>query len=262
MESQSGDAAFFTYEKFAQIYDDFNHRNNYEMWLGQKLLPELEQRGLRKGKVLDVGCGTGRAFEPLLSRGWEVHGCDISPAMIERAREQFGAAVDLDVADMREMPVFGSFELVVAMNDAVNYLIGDGELERALRSMRANLAPDGLLLFDCNSKLMIQLAYEPMEDEVVNDGRRWTWTGLGQVDESVPVWEVRIDGDGIEPFINKERYFSIEEVEAAMAGAGLECLAALGQREEGSEVVMREPPDDERDHKIVYIARCAAPSDR
>jgi SAM-dependent methyltransferase len=247
MGTRSGDAAFSTYERFAPIYDDFNHRNNYEMWLGQKLLPELEQRGLRQGRVLDVGCGTGR--------GWQVHGCDLSPSMLERAREQFGDAVDLDVADMRELPVFGSFELVVAMNDAVNYLIGDGELEQALRGMRANLAPDGLLLFDCNSKLMISLAYEPMEDEVVKDGKRWTWTGLGREDESVPVWQVRIDGDGIEPIVNQERYFQIAEVEAALASAGLECLAVLGQREEGNEVVLRETPDDERDHKIVYIAR-------
>lgn len=251
MGAQSGDAAFSTYEKFAAIYDDFNHLNNYEMWLGHKLLPELERRGLRKGRALDVGCGTGRAFEPLLTRGWQVHGCDLSPAMLERAREQFGDAVELTVADMRELPVFGEFELVLAMNDAVNYLIGDGELELALRAMRPNLAADGLLLFDCNSMLMIRLAYESLVDEVVKDGRHWTWTGLGREDESVPVYRVRIEGDGIEPFVNAERYFEIGEVEAALDGAGLECLAVLGQREDGNEVELHEPAEDEHDHKIV-----------
>lgn len=253
---QSGDAAFSTYEKFAQIYDDFNHLNDYEMWLGRKLLPELGKRGLQKGRVLDVGCGTGRAFEPLLTRGWEVHGCDISPAMLERAREQFGEAVrQLEVADMRELPVFGEFELVLAMNDAVNYLIGEGELEQALRAIRANLAADGLLLFDCNSLMMYRLAYESAEDAVENEGRTWTWTGLGREDDSVPVYRVRIAGDGIEPIVNQERYFQIGEVEAALDGAGFDCLAVLGQREEGNEVVLREPADDESDHKIVYIGR-------
>jgi SAM-dependent methyltransferase len=257
MGTPSGDVALSTYEKFAQIYDDFNHLNNYEMWLGQKLLPELEKRGLRQGRALDVGCGTGRAFEPLLKRGWEISGCDISPSMVERARERFGDAVEVEVADMRELPVFGEFELVLAMNDAVNYLIGEGELERALRGMRANLAADGLLLFDCNSRLMVKLAYEEAEDEVVKDGRRWTWTGLGREDEAVPVYRAQIEGDGVEPFLNVERYFRIDEVEAALAGAGLEPLAVLGQREEDSEVVLREPPDDDRDHKIVYVARAA-----
>jgi SAM-dependent methyltransferase len=248
-------AALVTYEEFARIYDDFNHLNNYEMWLGEKLLPELEERGLRKGRVLDVGCGTGRAFEPLLSRGWKIHGCDLSPAMLERARQQFGDQVELDVADMRELPVFGRFELALVLNDAVNYLLGDGELEQALRSIRANLAPDGLLLFDTNSRLMFRLAYESDEDAVVKDGRTWTWSGVGRSDDSAPVYQARIEGDGIEPIVNKERYFEVAEVEAAIEGAGLECLAVLGQREEGSEVVLREPPDDEADHKIVYIAR-------
>lgn len=255
MEAQPGDAALSTYEKYAAIYDELNHHNNYEMWLGEKLLPELEQRGLRTGRALDVGCGTGRAFAPLLRRGWQVRGCDISPAMLARAREQFGDAVELDVADMRELPVFGSFELVLVMNDAVNYLIGEGELELALRGLRANLAPHGLLLFDCNSKLMFDLAFEPMEEEVEKDGKRWTWTGLGRAEESVPVYQVRIEGDDTEPILNQERYFEIDEVEAAVAAAGVELLAVLGQREEGTEVVLREPPDDDADHKVVYIAR-------
>ncbi|MBS1878546.1 MAG: class I SAM-dependent methyltransferase [Actinobacteria bacterium] len=249
-----GNEALSTYERFAQIYNEFNHQNDYEMWLGHKLLPELEQRRLRHGRVLDVGCGTGRAFAPLLKRGWEIHGCDLSPAMLGRAREQFGEAVTLAVADMRELPRFGEFELVLVMNDALNYLLGDGELEQALRAIRPNLAPGGLLLFDTNSRLTFRLAYEEAADEVVKDGRSWSWTALGR-DGSAPVFRVRIEGDGIEPIVNAERYFEIEEVEAALAAAGFESLAVLGQREVGTEVVLREPADDDVDHKIVYIAR-------
>jgi SAM-dependent methyltransferase len=255
MGAQHGDPAFSTYEQFAGVYDDFNHRNDYEMWLGRHLLPQLERRGLRKGRVLDVGCGTGRAFAPLLRRGWQVHGCDISPAMLEVARREFEEEIVLDVADMRELPLFGQFELVLVLNDAVNYLLGDGDLERALRAIRANVADDGLLLFDCNSLLMFRSAYEPGEDTVEKDGRRWTWRGLGREVESSPVYRAQIEGDGIETFLNEERHFSIPEVEATMGAAGLECLAVLGQREEGDEVLLSEAADEARDYKIVYIGR-------
>ena len=68
------DPVLAAYEAFAPIYNEFNHLNDYEMWLGRALLPELEKHGLGHGKALDVGCGTGRAFAPLLRRGWQVQG--------------------------------------------------------------------------------------------------------------------------------------------------------------------------------------------
>ena len=73
----------------------------------------------------------------MLRRGWEILGCDLTPAMLAEARAKFGDAVPLETADIRELPVFGEFELVWALNDVINYLVGDGDLERALKGMRA-----------------------------------------------------------------------------------------------------------------------------
>src|SRR3954453_13802370 len=146
------DQARTAYDAFAPIYNEFNHLNDYEMWLGKGLLPELGKHGLKRGRALDVACGTGRAFGPLLRRGWEVRACDLSPGMLERAREEGGEQVQLDVVDMRELPVYGEFELVLSLNDAVNYLLGEDDLRQALARMAANLTADGLLLFDVNSK--------------------------------------------------------------------------------------------------------------
>lgn len=78
------DPALTAYEAFASIYNDFNVSNDYEMWLGRGLLPELRKHGPRRRQALDIGCGTGRAFGPLLRRGWRVTGCDLSPAMPNR----------------------------------------------------------------------------------------------------------------------------------------------------------------------------------
>lgn len=64
------DSALAMYEAFAAAYDDFNHLNDYEMWLGRTLLPALRMHGVKEGgRALDVGCGTGRAFPPLLEAG-------------------------------------------------------------------------------------------------------------------------------------------------------------------------------------------------
>ncbi len=246
-----------TYEAFAAIYNDFNHRNDYEQWLGAVMLPELEARGLRHGRVLDVGCGTGRAFEPLLERGWEIVGCDLSPSMIAVAEDDWGERVELHVADMRELPVYGEFELVICLNDAVNYLIEPDDLERALAGFRANLAPGGLALFDMNALSAFRTTYGREEATIEYEGRTWTWTGLGD-GEAQPggVAAARIAGDGLaEPVVNRERHYPPAEVEEMMRSVGLERLAILGMREEGTRILLEEPVDEERDYKFICIGR-------
>jgi SAM-dependent methyltransferase len=248
------DSTLEAYEAFAPVYNEFNHLNDYEMWIGRCLLPELEKHGLRKGRVLDVGCGTGRAFAPLLQRGWKVSGCDLSPSMLERAREEGGDRVELAVADMRELPVFGEFDLVIALNDPVNYLMGEGDLERAFAGIRANLAEEGLVMFDCNSWSTYLSTYSAEVRDVEYNGRHWVWRGVGEVGGDPTMFESRIEGDGLEePISHRERFRSEDEVRAAMSAAGLDCLAVLGMEEVGGEVVLSAPPEDERHYKIVYI---------
>jgi len=246
------DLARVTYDAFAPIYNEFNHQNDYEMWLGGTLLPELEKHGLKLGRALDVGCGTGRAFGPLLRRGWKLSACDLSPGMLERAREEGGDQVELDVVDMRELPAYGEFELVLSLNDAVNYLLDDADLERALARMGANLADDGLLLFDVNSKVTYDSgSWSGASHTVEYDGRSWTWHGVGEVEPAI--FETRIEGDDIEPIVHRERFRPEAEVKEAMAAAGLNCLAALGMQEIENKVVLTEPADESRDYKMVYI---------
>ena len=74
--------AEIAYEAMASVYDDFTAHHDYELWLGQ-LLPKVEGHGLgARGRLLDVGCGTGKSFIPMLERGWSVTACDLSPANI------------------------------------------------------------------------------------------------------------------------------------------------------------------------------------
>jgi SAM-dependent methyltransferase len=249
------DLTLEAYQAFAPIYNDFNHLNDYEMWIGRVLLPELEKHGLKHGRVLDVGCGTGRAFAPLLRRSWQIQGCDLSPAMLERAREEGGGEVDLALADMRELPVFGEFELVISLNDPVNYLLEPGDLERAFGGMHTNLVEGGLLIFDCNSMATFNSVYSTEHRNVEYGGRHWIWSGVGNVGGDSTVFESRIEGDSLDkPICHRERFHSQEEVLSALRAAGFEPRALLGMEEVPGGVVMSSPPDEERHYKLVYIA--------
>jgi SAM-dependent methyltransferase len=250
-----------TYEAMAPVYDAFTAHHDYEGWLTD-LLAARERRGLRGKRLLDVGCGTGKSFMPMLPRGWQVTGCDISAAMLDLAREKAGGAVELAVADMLALPRFGEFDLVWALDDAVNYLLSPEELAQALSGMRDNLAPTGLLLFDVNTLL----AYRTFcaETEVVErDGLRLVWRGQtapdappGSICESRLEIASEVDGrTGEAPVLtHRQRHFPEAVVLEALAEAGLECLDVYGH---GLDGIPRQPLDESEHTKALYVARGA-----
>jgi SAM-dependent methyltransferase len=248
------------YEAIAPVYDDFTAHHNYEMWLGN-LLPELRRHGLRGHRLLDVGCGTGKSYLPMLERGWEVTACDISPSMLELARAKSGNAVQLSVADMRELPVFGEFDLAWALDDAVNYLLSGEELEEALSGMRANLAPGGLLMFDVNTLRAYRTFFAETE-RVERGGRTLVWRGQGSQDAKPgSIGEARFEVEGatggaadVETHVHRQRHFPEAEVLRTIEGAGLECLEVFGH---GFDAVLKQPVDELVHTKAVYIARGA-----
>jgi SAM-dependent methyltransferase len=256
-----GRDAVIAYEAIAPVYDDFTAHHDYELWLGN-LLPELERLGLQGNRLLDVACGTGKSFIPMLSRGWEVTASDISPAMVELARAKVGDAVDLSVADMRDLPDFGQFDLVWCLDDAINYLLSGEELKQAMGGLRRNLGPEGLLMFDVNA-LETYRTFFAEEVVVERDGRRLIWKGRSnagvgpsQISEaSFEVWPGEGEGGPlIEPEMHRQRHFPEAEVLAALESAGLEALEVFGH---GEDAVLKQPFNDDAHHKAVYLARIA-----
>src|SRR4029079_18008282 len=54
----------------------------------QKLIEELEKRGLRTGTVVDLGCGSGILAGIVARAGYHVIGFDFSDAMVAIARQR------------------------------------------------------------------------------------------------------------------------------------------------------------------------------
>lgn len=66
-------------------------------------------------KVLDVGCGPGRHSHELASRGYLVHGIDISQKFIDIALEQNVPGATFERLDARSMPFNGEFDAVICL---------------------------------------------------------------------------------------------------------------------------------------------------
>lgn len=88
------------------IYGDPGFADLLEHWGEAHVWPEIRLLlGGRRGKVLDLACGTARTFDFLRSEpGLELYGCDISPLLIERAITRGYPAERLHVADATATP--------------------------------------------------------------------------------------------------------------------------------------------------------------
>lgn len=251
--------AELAYEQIAPVYDDFTAHHNYREWIDD-LLRLGAAHGLRGDTVLDVGCGTGKGFMPLLDLGRQVTGVDISPSMVELARAKAGPAVRIEVADMRELPTYGAFDLVLCLDDAINYLHTAAELEQALRGMAANLAPDGVLIFDSNT-LTTYRTFFAERVVVESRGRRLIWQGHtgghvdpGQISEATfEVESLSPDTDPqVPPETHRQRHHPEAELRAALTAAGLEVAGLYGCTTDG---IPRQPVDEDSHTKSIYIAR-------
>ena len=101
-------------------------------------------------RLLDAGCGTGLLALEAARRGAEVHAVDLSPSLIEHARERLPAElagrVEFAVGDMLA-PEQDPFDYVVAMDSLIHYEPEDaleviaGLAERARTSVLVTFAP-------------------------------------------------------------------------------------------------------------------------
>jgi SAM-dependent methyltransferase len=266
MATQVDDPTFQAYELLAPFYDRYTEKYGNERWLSNIESIAIEH-GLRGCRLLDVGCGTGKSFLPMLARGYEVTAVDISPAMVARACEAAAAASEaatILVADVRDLPQLGRFDLVTALDDALNYMLSDEELFAAFRGLARNLRPGGLLVFDLNSLPAFQAGLtRDMAMEV--DGAFFCWRGEVGTPEQMPpggvgsaVIEVFSTDDGEcwrrVSSRHVQRHHPPANVERLLREAGFELLSRRGQVT-GAQI--DRAGQEEHHRKLLYFARRA-----
>jgi len=94
----------------------------------RQLMLDLLPLRLNAQRVLDAGCGTGALAREVAARGASVVAIDLSPTLVQLARDREAAAgesgVEFRVGDMSE-PALGGFDHVLAMDSLIHYEVHD-----------------------------------------------------------------------------------------------------------------------------------------
>lgn len=254
------DAVRVAYDALAPAYDAFTAGYRHDLWLA-KIERIAIDHGLRGKRLLDVACGTGKSFVPLLERGYTVTACDISPEMTRRATAKAPDARVL-VADMCRLPALGPFDLVTCLNDALNYVLDERDLLDALAGIARQLAPEGVAIWDVNTARMMR---ESFSSDWAADRGEWFLTWRGTAGANVgpgAVVEAQIDAFRHRAGTwqrttsrHRQRHWPVTDIVRLARDAGLEIVQVLGQHR-GAQL---EPAVDEERHiKALIVSRRAA----
>lgn len=249
-----------SYRPLAAYYDQLMAHVDYEAWVDYALrrlnLPlRAPRRGGEPPLILDLACGTGTISVALARRGYRVIGVDRSLEMLAVAEEKArraGVGIFFTCQDLREFELAEPGDAAICLFDSLNYLTGDGDLEKALRQAAASLAPRALLLFDLHTEYRLREYGETIFADGGEDVA-YIWESAYDPERRLCTMYLSLfarQGDGRYvryDEVHEERAFTRDEVLDALAATGWTLVGEFGELSD------ERPRSDEG--RIFYLAR-------
>ena len=248
------------YDLIAPIYDKINGELDYDAWAD--FIEENIRRynpDMKTELVLDLGCGTGRMTLELGRRGYDMTGVDLSPEMLDLAREAAEEAGLSDkmlwlLQDITDFELYGTVELAVSCLDTLNHLTDAADLRRCLSLVHNYLVPDGLFVFDINGKGKFENIYADNSYVMEEDGSVCVWQNSYNpktrlCDFFITLFEEDEDGRyNRYDELQTERMYTIRTMKKMLTECGFEFIGAYSDFDFGEATDASE--------RIYITARC------
>jgi ubiquinone/menaquinone biosynthesis C-methylase UbiE len=211
------------YNELAKYYDKLNSAIDYQKEV-EFILNVADLFGIpQKGKLLDVGCGTGNHL-CLLRDHFSVAGIDANEKMLNIARGKL-PDVPLYQMDMRVMELNELFNIIICMFGTINYNESFEELQKTVLNFKKHLQPPGTVIIDMEFSKECWLEGRTWITTFDEDGlqlvRILTSTADGDIFHYRPILFIKKNGIvDFETDYHKLRIFGMREVEELLRNSG------------------------------------------
>jgi SAM-dependent methyltransferase len=178
---------FQPYTRLAEIWDEIG-QDRFSARMVDYTFQILKRKNFQPRSALDLCCGTGTAAIRFARKGWEVYGLDGSADMLRLAAMKIRKErVKVNLIHQR-LPEFEirhtgglglkMFDLVTSYYDSLNYLLKEEELSACFRNLNRHLNPNGLFIFDMNTKEALKCLWGDKVYARSYDNVAWIWQSL------------------------------------------------------------------------------------
>lgn len=138
------------FKDYAYYYNVFYQNKDYK---AEALQVDclLKKYGKDILKIINYGCGTGRHDIELSNLGYQCTGIDMSPSMIELARQNAivrNDSIEFEVADIRNYKSQQKYDGVISLFHVISYQVKNQDILNTFHSARKALGVGGVFLFD------------------------------------------------------------------------------------------------------------------
>jgi SAM-dependent methyltransferase len=134
-------------EEVAARYDDPSDQMNEAAAVDPVVAVLADLAG--GGRALELGIGTGRIALPLARRGVEVHGIEVSRAMVTQLRTKPGGAdIPVAIGDFATTTVEGPFSVAYLVYNTIMNLTTQAAQAACFRNVAAHLEPGGAFVIE------------------------------------------------------------------------------------------------------------------
>lgn len=178
------------------------------------------------GRVLDAGGGPGRYSIWLAERGYDVTHVDLTPDLIDVAREKardagVEDAIDHGRGDVRDLPhEDDAFDAVCCLGGVLSHVVDGAERRRAVAELR-RVARPGAPVFVAVIGRLGAVRYG-IKETAESDGDEAEWNVIEHVARTGDYTEAVVERYGAAEGWAENHTFRVAELEGLLSGAGLD----------------------------------------